>query len=157
MNPIAWIPFLEPYPFWVKGLSAMTIIFAVATLLSLVFFAPKQPEMAPIAATTINISSKNQSGGVTAHTVNVTPGRAAFTQLIQDEILKTFPKVPVDLRVIGGASDQTIGNEVQQFLINNGFEVRRFSIGMMAPPPDRPYSVQPQTGRTIFIVAPSAR
>ncbi len=103
-----------------------------------------------------NVTSYNQSGGITAGTVNIGTGRAEFNDQIRSEILQKFPKGEVLLQTVGGNADQEIGNEVERFLIKNGYAVKRTMIGMMAPPPDRPFSANINGNQTVFIVAPSA-
>jgi len=106
---------------------------------------------------TINITSHNQSGGITAHTVNVAPTRAAFEDSLKQQILKEFPKRRVVLQTVGNQPDQLVGDEVHEFLVANGFPVERRSIGMMAPSPHEPFSAEILDEAIIFTVAPSAR
>jgi hypothetical protein len=85
------------------------------------------------------------------------PVRAAFSDQVKSEILQKIPKGRVQLQTIGGNADQAVGNEVEMFLRQNGYDVQRMSIGMMAPPPDRPFTLSSNGDVSILTVAPSAR
>jgi hypothetical protein len=104
-----------------------------------------------------NVTSYNQSGGITAGTVNIGGGRAEFNDQLKADLLQKLPKGNVQLKTIGGNADQTIGNEVEAFLRQNGYSVQRMVIGMISPPPDRPYTLSVNGGQAVVIVAPSAR
>jgi hypothetical protein len=104
-----------------------------------------------------NVTSYNQSGGITAGTVNIGTGRAEFNDQLKADLLQKVPKGNVQLQTIGGNADQAIGNEVEAFLRQNGYSVQRTSIGMMVPAPDRPYSLSVNGNQTVVVVAPSAR
>jgi hypothetical protein len=112
-----------------------------------------QNTMGPIIGNQ-GIITQGQQGN---NTIIQAPVRAQFTDQIKSEILQKIPKGTVDLRTIGGEADQAIGNEVHQFLMQNGYNVQRSIIGMMAPPPDRPFSANTNGSNTVFTVAPSAR
>jgi hypothetical protein len=112
-----------------------------------------QNSMGPIIGNQ-GIITQGQQGN---NTIIQTPIRAQFTDQIKSEILQKIPKGTVQLETVGGNADQAIGNEVHQFLLQNGYVVERVEAGMLIPPPDRPYSVS-RNGTTIrFVVAPSAR
>jgi len=106
---------------------------------------------------TQNVTSYNQSGGITAGTVNIGAGRAEFNDQLKADLLQKVPKGNVQLQTVGGNADQAIGNEVEAFLKQNGYSVQRMAIGMLAPPPDRPYTLSVNGAQTVLVVAPSAR
>lgn len=100
------------------------------------------------------IITQGQQGN---NTIIQAPVRAQLTDQIKLEILQMIPKGTVRLQTVGGEADQAVGTDVQQFLLQNGYEVQRMSIGVMGPPPDRPFSINVNGTTTIFTVAPSAR
>jgi len=104
-----------------------------------------------------NVTSYNQSGGITAGTVNIGTGRAEFNDQLKADLLRKVPRGSVQLQTVGGNADQAIGNEVEAFLKQNGYSVQRMMIGMLAPPPDQPYTLSVNGGQTVVVVAPSAR
>ena len=103
--------------------------------------------------------SIGQQGGITAGTVNIAPTRAAFTAALREDLLKQMrsKQKPVQLRTVGGTEDQRIGDQVQEFLTSHGFVVHRHAIGVMAPPPDHPYSFAEGEATYVITVAPAAR
>lgn len=105
-----------------------------------------------------NVTSNNQSGGITAHTVYQVPGRAQFTKELAEQLLKDLPvEKPVTLRIVGSDSDQMVGNAVAEFLSANGYALKVSRIGVLGPPPDRPFSLRFTENETILTVAASAR
>jgi len=104
-----------------------------------------------------NVTSYNQSGGITAGTVNIGAGRTGFNDQLKADLLQKVPKGEVRLNTVGGDADQAIGNEVEAFLQQNGYSVKRLKMGQTIPPPDHPYTLSVNGNQTILIVAPSAR
>jgi hypothetical protein len=101
--------------------------------------------------------SSGQQGGITAGTVNIAPPRAAFSPQVGNDLLAHMPsRKSVVLNTVGGDADQKVGDDVQQFLEGNGYSVQRRSIGMMAPPPDHPFSFSDNPNTYVITVAPSA-
>jgi hypothetical protein len=101
--------------------------------------------------------SYGQQGGVTAGTINIAPSRSLFTPELGKDLLSHMPtKKPVALQTVGGMADQSVGDEVQKFLQDNGYTVQRMSAGIMAPPPDRPFSFMDTPDKYVVTVAPSA-
>ena len=101
--------------------------------------------------------SYGQQGGVTAGTINIAPGRLAFTEQLGNELLSKMPvKKPVRIQSVGGNADQLIANEIQVFLQQQGYSVQRTMIGMMAPPPDRPITLTESPDSYSLTIAPSA-
>ncbi len=105
----------------------------------------------------VNITSYNQSGGITAHTVNIGPKKLEFSEEIGKEILgKLSRDKPISLQSIGSNCDQQVADEFQAFLENSGYKISRASIGMMIPPPDHPIVIQESDREIILTIAPSA-
>jgi hypothetical protein len=92
------------------------------------------------------------------NTLNIVPPRTLFTNELGRDLLAHMPtKKPVSLKTVGASADQKIGDDVQEFLQKNGYTVNRMSIGMIAPPPDHPFSFLDTINEYIITVAPSAR
>jgi hypothetical protein len=102
--------------------------------------------------------SYGQQGGITAGTINIGPGRLAFSDQLGRELLAHMPtKKKVRLTSIGPTNaDQAVGTEIQNFLQQNGYDVERSIIGMSMPAPDRPISFQELPDAYVLTVAPSA-
>lgn len=105
-----------------------------------------------------NVTSHNQSGGITAHTVNIGPQRLKFDPTIAEELAQKLPKdKPIRLRSVGGNSDHAVANEYQLFLQNRGFNIaNRDVIGMMSPPPEHKISIMDAGAQVIIVIAPNA-
>lgn len=104
-----------------------------------------------------NITSYNQSGGIIAGTVNIGPGRLAFSDSLGAELLSKMPiKKKVNLKSIGGNADQAVASEFQNFLQQNGYEVARSIVGTMSPPPDGKISLSDNSDGYFLMIAPSA-
>jgi hypothetical protein len=98
--------------------------------------------------------SYGQQGGINAGTINVAPQRAQFTPQLGKDLLSHMPvKKPVTLQTVGGTTDQSVGDDVQKFLQDNGYTVNRQSIGVMAPPPDHPFSFSDNQNQYVVIVS----
>lgn len=66
--------FLTPYPLWLKLSISASVFFAFVSILGLIFAAPAKPaDLKPssLGAATHNVTSNNQSGGTTAHTITI--------------------------------------------------------------------------------------
>jgi hypothetical protein len=100
--------------------------------------------------------SSGQQGGITAGTVYIvppaTPPRMVFSNAIGSELLS---KMPI-MQSIGNNLDQEVATKIQQFLSENGYEVERTGIGVMAPPPEHKISIAERSDSYVLIVAPSA-
>ncbi len=91
------------------------------------------------------------------NTLNFGPSRATFSDELGVQLLAHMPeKKPISLQSVGSAAEQKVGDDVQKFLEDHGFTVKRMSIGMMAPPPDRPFSFSDTPNQYVITVAPSA-
>jgi hypothetical protein len=103
--------------------------------------------------------SYGQQGGITAGTVNIAPARVPFTSELKADLLqKLKTNKPIELMTVGNNEDQKIGDEVLNFLKANGYQVpERMVIGMLAPPPNGPYSLEEKADKYVVTIAPSAR
>jgi hypothetical protein len=64
------IAFLTPYPAWIKILFAIGAFCVFAAVVGMIFTSiPKSTAETPSSGT-VNVTSNNQKGGVTANTVN---------------------------------------------------------------------------------------
>jgi hypothetical protein len=104
-----------------------------------------------------SVTSHNQSGGITAHTVNVGPQRLKFETAIAEELVRKLPQgKPVRLRSVGSNTDHAIASEYQEFLTRRGFDVTRDVIGMLMPPPENKITIDDRGPQIVVIIAPSA-
>jgi len=101
----------------------------------------------------VNVTSHNQTGGITAQTVHI--GRQEFVltdQHIQQVLREVTPGQAVALQSVGNQRAQAMGSALYEALSQAGFSVNWTQIGMMAPPPDGPLTViRSPTGSTVTI------
>lgn len=110
----------------------------------------------PPAPTVQNVTSHNQSGGITAGTVILTPQRLQFSNALGNDLLQKMPvRKNVILEGIGGAADQQVAVQFHEFLLANGYSVSRSQIGGRSPPPDHRISLRDTPDAYILTVAPS--
>lgn len=90
----------------------------------------------------INVTSFNQSGGITAHTVNIGPPQRSLAQEagLRAQIFNEVPRdKPIQVFAIMGDSESyRFAAEIHAFLKANGFpllEPEGISQGLFAPPP----------------------
>lgn len=85
-------------------------------------------------------------------------GRADFSDDLGKALIAKMPdkSKPVSLATVGSQKDQAVGSKVEKFLQDNGYVVRRSTIGMLSPPPDNPFTLQIGGEQYSLIVAPSA-
>lgn len=105
-----------------------------------------------------NVTSHNQSGGITAHTVNVGPQRLTFDSAIAAELLRHMPKgKPVLAESAGSSADHAVAAQYLKFLEANGFTIKNWNrSGMILPPPAKKIVIQVLPDQTVLIIAPSA-
>jgi hypothetical protein len=104
-----------------------------------------------------NVTSYNQSGGITAHTVVVGTPKLAFDQKIAEELLSKIPAgKPIMLQSIGSRNDQAVADQYQNFLQSRGLTIARATIGTMSPPPDDKLSIADTGAQVVITIAPSA-
>lgn len=65
-----WIAFLAPYPPWIKILFAVGAVCIFVALIGMVFTSVPKPS-AEVPGGSINVTSNNQKGGITANTVKI--------------------------------------------------------------------------------------
>jgi hypothetical protein len=71
MDPIEWIAFLSPYPAWIKlFLVAGVVLWLIAGIGMLFTSSQSSVAIDSSGSGTVNITSHNQSGGITANSVN---------------------------------------------------------------------------------------
>ena len=88
---------------------------------------------------------------------NCGPSKLTFQPAIAEELVSKIPPGKlVRLMSVGSNSDQGVANQYQQFLVGRGFNIERSIIGMMAPPPDHPITVNDVGNAVIVTIAPSA-
>lgn len=77
------------------------------------------------------------------NTVICDPSDGAFTEALGGELLAQMPdrKKPVVLRTVGGSLNQATGTDVERFLLNHGYEVRRSRIDTLSRVSDDPYTL----------------
>jgi hypothetical protein len=105
-----------------------------------------------------NVTSYGQTGGITAHTVNVGTPKLKFDVAIGDELVRKLPPgKPIRLQCFGPDSDQQIGDQYQAFLVSRGFKVAmRDSIKISSSPPEDKLSVFDAGAEVIIKIAPRA-
>ncbi|WP_198162311.1 hypothetical protein, partial [Methylosinus sp. R-45379] len=116
--------------------------------------APRQNEARDVAQ---NVTSYGQQGGITAGTVNIGPQRLTFSQELGRELLSKMPvKKNVLMQSTGGNADQLVATDIENFLIQNGYNVTRRTSAALAPPPDKKIVINDLADQYILVVAPSA-
>jgi hypothetical protein len=65
----ALAPFIAPYPVWVKLALGITVVSFAITFLGLLFAGPSRQPPVQGGGAIHNVTSTNQQGGITAHTV----------------------------------------------------------------------------------------
>jgi hypothetical protein len=104
-----------------------------------------------------DVKSVNQSGGITAGTVNVGKQEFSLTPQIMSNLLsKAIADKPVVIQAIGGERAMEMGMSLEKAFRAAGFEVRTNWIGVQSPPPDTPVSISLLPNRTVVTIAPNA-
>lgn len=83
-----------------------------------------------------NTSSYNQSGGITAHTVNFKRSDRHLTEEFKADLLSKLPreKVPITLRALTQPEPLTFAKEIEKILKEEGWEVQFIKIMMSSNP-----------------------
>lgn len=105
----------------------------------------------------INITSHNQSGGITAHTVHI--GKPAFelTEELLKQTLAAVPTgIPVDLTSVGGPRAHKMGEVMNQHLLAAGHYVVFTQCGVRSPPAETPIEVELTPTMTHVTIDPKA-
>jgi hypothetical protein len=104
------------------------------------------------------VSGGTNYGSIEQHCTVVGPTKLVFEPAIAEELVRKIPPGrPIRLMSVGSAGDQAVATQYQQFLQSHGFQIERTTIGMMAPPPDHPISIQDGGNLVTVLIAPSAR
>jgi hypothetical protein len=92
------------------------------------------------------------------NTLVCNPGRAGFSDELGAFLTSNMPDKTkqVTLRTVSKVTDQSVGNQVEYFLAQQGYSVQRTTIGMQAPPPKGPYTLQVEGNQYVLTVAPTA-
>jgi hypothetical protein len=105
----------------------------------------------------INITSHNQSGGITAHTVVIGKPQFELTDEYIREVVAHVKGQPVLLTVIGSnPRTQEMGNRLAAALERAGSRLQVLFAGMYQPMPDGPITVTPKDGFVEVFLAPNA-
>jgi hypothetical protein len=142
---------------WAIVVGMVTFLAAVVAVLGYFGIGPREIHMAKDG--TINVTSINQQGGITAHTVNVgqqprslqSPGADA----LKAQILRDVPrdKTITVMALMGDADGHRFAAEIYEFLKANGFKVTPHGVaqGVVMPPP-KGLLLQPRGDELEFIV-----
>ena|ERR1051325_6082224 len=105
---------------------------------------------------TINVTSHNQQGGITAYQVIIGRVDLTFNTEVAVEIEKRLPKDrPIDLRSVGSQRDQAVAMEYAVYLQQRGYKFRNHTtIGVMGPPPDAPITITVAPDHSDLLIAP---
>jgi hypothetical protein len=114
----------------------------------------------PNSQTTVynqNVTSHNQQGGVTAHTVHIGKPVFELTQEHINEVMQACtPGVPVTVFATGTQRAFPMQAAIAAALQGAGFSVNLDSAATIIPLPETPLSVTPGPPRTIVTIAPNA-
>ena len=107
---------------------------------------------------TINVTSHNQSGGITAYQVNIGHVYLTFNEQVAAGILQRAPKDrPIDAMAVGSPKDWQVAEQYLTYLQQAGFKIRQYTkTGMLAPPPDQPITITVAPDHTAIIISPRA-
>jgi hypothetical protein len=105
------------------------------------------------------ISGSTNYGSITQNCIVVGPTRLTFQTAIAEELVRRLPKEkPVVIRSVGSDRDQTIASQYQQFLVDHGYTIKaRAGIGVLAPPPDYPITIDDRADSIFVTIDPSVR
>jgi hypothetical protein len=107
--------------------------------------------------------SYGQQGGITAGTINIGPGRLAFSSQLGEQLLEHMPNrtKKIEMQVVGGKSDQAVGDDIYKYLLQSGYQQvdRGPPISMLMDvqgAPDGPIYVMEDPIKYVLVVKPSA-
>lgn len=104
-----------------------------------------------------SVTSHGQTGGITAHTINVGPTKLRFDSSIGEQIIHRLPAgKPIKLHSVGPPGDQVVANEYQAFLQSRGFKVTRNVSMSMVPAPEHKISIGDDGTHVTLTIVPSA-
>ena len=104
----------------------------------------------------INITSNNQQGGITAYQVNIGRVDLVFDEAIANAVMAKIPKDrPFDLQANGSARDFQVAESYSRYLQNNGYTLRKYiQMGRPSPPPDSPIMIMVRPDSTFLTFSP---
>ena len=77
-----------------------------------------------------SVTSHNQTGGITAHTVNIGPRRRQLTDSLKRQLLTLPRDKPIMVTAVMGVPDASeLANEIHSFLAQSGFPMESTGIG----------------------------
>lgn len=105
---------------------------------------------------TINVTSNNQQGGITAYQVNIGRVDLTFTESVANAIAGKLPTDrPVDVKSVGSERDQNVALQYVTFLQSKGFTIRALSrSGQLIPQPDNPVSITVFPDHSFVLISP---
>jgi hypothetical protein len=129
-------------------------VLLLGTAAGIAFFPDGNAQQPPTVSGNCNNFGNNNFN---CNTLNVAPPRATFSEQLGAQLLAHMSeKKPASLKTVGSMADQKVGDEVEKFLEDHGFTVKRMRIGTLSPPPDHPFSFSDAQDGYVIIVAPSA-
>lgn len=107
---------------------------------------------------TINVTSHNQQGGITAYKVVIGRIDLTFSTEVAAKIEERLPKDrPFDLMAIGGSRDLEVVEAYANYLQQHGYTLRsRSRAGIVSPPPDAPITIIVAPDHSVLQIAPRA-
>jgi hypothetical protein len=125
---------------------------AIVVLLNTIFSGAAMSQDKP----SINITSHNQQGGITAYKVVIGRVDLSFDERVAAELERVLPKDrPIDLSAVGSARDQMVATDYADYLRNKGYTFRsRNEIGAVSPPPDAPITIRVAPDHSTLLIAP---
>jgi hypothetical protein len=142
---------------WARA-AGLAVVVLIATPMLIYFAWPVSAQNIPPGGVSGNCNNFGNNN-FNCNTLNIAPPRAIFTSDLGRDLLAHMPdkNKKTVLTTVGNAADQKIGEDVSSFLQSNGFNVVHDRAGMMAPPPDHPFTFMDTPGAYVITVAPSAR
>lgn len=136
----------------------MAIVLAVAPSYAQHETAPMNDDKSKPPVIDQSVTSHNQLGGITAHTVNIGPQPWRLDNAGKTAILAHIPKKKkVYLQIVGNKKmDEEAGVGVAQFMRANGYDVAVRAGDVIYPGPNVPLSWDLHPEHTKVWVAPSA-
>lgn len=106
-----------------------------------------------------NVTSHNQTGGITAHTVVVGTRKLKFEIAVANDLVAKLPSgKPIKLVSVGSQSDHAVADQYLGYLKDRGFQVpNRTMVGMMGPPPEHHIAFAESLQEVVLTIAPSAQ
>jgi hypothetical protein len=153
---------------WGQRIAVILFVVAAAPFSAWVYARAQNQNPYNAPALTVNQGpnsaySYGQRGGITAGTINIGPGRLAFSSQLGEQLLERMPNrtKKVEMQVVGGKSDQAVGDDIYRYLLQSGYQQvdRGTPIGMLMDvqgAPDGPIYVMEDQNKYVLVVKPSA-